>query len=60
MVIKIKLIDSVEACENGTSKYLVSKKEEIQCTNIIKLHKKWLSFMMFVIKEERKEHHPNW
>ena len=27
MVIKIKLIDSVEACENGTSKYLVSKKK---------------------------------
>ena len=60
MAIKMKLIDLVEAYEYGTRKYLAYKKEEIQCSNIIKLHKKWLSFMMFLIKEERKEHHPNW
>ena len=40
MAIKMKLIDLVEAYEYGTRKYLAYKKEEIQCSNIIKLHKK--------------------
>ena len=32
-------IDSIEAYAYGTSKYLVSKKEEIKCKHIIKRHK---------------------
>ena len=30
----------------GTSKYLVSEKEENKCNNTIKLCKKWLTLMM--------------
>ena len=30
----------------GTSKYLVSEKEEKKCNNIIKLCKQWLTLMM--------------
>ena len=33
-------IDLIETYAYGTSKYLVSKKEEIKCNNIIKQHKK--------------------
>ena len=29
-------IDSIETCAYGTSKVLVSKKEEVKCNNIIK------------------------
>ena len=32
-------IDSVETYAYGTSKYLVSEKEEIECNNIIKQYK---------------------
>ena len=32
-------IDSVETYVYGTSKYLVSEKEEIECNNIIKQYK---------------------
>ena len=32
-------IDLIETYAYGTSKYLVSKKEEIKCNNIIKRHK---------------------
>ena len=39
-------IDSIEAYEYGTSKDLVSEKEEIKCNNIIKRNKKWLTLMM--------------
>ena len=30
----------------GTSKDLVSEKEEVKCNNIIKRYKKWLTLMM--------------
>ena len=33
-------IDSIETCAYGTSKVLVSEKEGIECTNIIKQYKK--------------------
>ena len=33
-------IDSIEAYAYGTSKNIVSKKEEIKCDNIIKQYKK--------------------
>ena len=33
-------IDSIEAYAYGTSKNIVSKKEEIKCDNIIKRYKK--------------------
>ena len=39
-------IDSIEKYAYGTSKYLVSKEEDIKCNNIIKRYKKWLTLMM--------------
>ena len=33
-------IDSIEACAYGMSKVLVTKKEEMKCSNILKLYKK--------------------
>ena len=35
----MQLIDSIETYAYGTSKDLVSEKEEIKCNNIIKLNK---------------------
>ena len=40
-------IDSVEKYAYGTSKDLLSQKEEIKCNNIIKRYKKLLTLMMF-------------
>ena len=45
--------DSTEAYAYGTSKDLVSEKEEIKCKNIIKLYKKWLT-LMILQKETQK------
>ena len=45
----------IETCAYGTRKVLVSKKEEINCSNIIKQYKK----VDDVIKEHIKEHNPN-
>ena len=39
-------IDSIETNSYGTSKDLVSVKEEIKCSNIIKQYKKWLTLMV--------------
>ena len=39
MIKKIQSIDSIESYAYGTSKDLVSKKEEIKCNNIIKQYK---------------------
>ena len=39
-------IDSIETHAYGTSKVLVSEKEETKCSNIIKQYKKWLTLMM--------------
>ena len=38
---------------------LVSDKEEIKCNNIIKRYKKMMN-VDDLIKEETKEHNPNW
>ena len=38
-----KSIDTTETYPHGTSKDLVSKKEEIKCSNITKVYKKWLT-----------------
>ena len=38
--------DLIETYADGTSKDLVSEKEEIKCNNIIMKHKKWLILMM--------------
>ena len=46
---RMKSIDSIETYAHGTSRYLVCKKEEIKCTNIIKKYKNVI-----------KEHNPNW
>ena len=42
----MKPIYSIERYSYGASKYLVSDKEEIKCSNIIKRYKKWLTLMM--------------
>ena len=42
---RIQFIDSIETCAYGTSKDLVSEKEEIKCYNIIKQYKQWLRLM---------------
>ena len=42
----MKPIYSIERYSYGTSKYLVSDKEEIKCSNIIKRYKKWLTLIM--------------
>ena len=42
----IQSVDSIETYEYGTSKDLVSNKEEIKCDNIIKRCKKWLTLIM--------------
>ena len=39
-------IDSIETYAYGTSKHLVNEKEEINCSNIIKGFKKWLTLMV--------------
>ena len=39
-------IDLIETYICGTSKDLVSEKEEIKCNNITKQYKKWLTLMM--------------
>ena len=39
-------IDSIETYAYGTSKDLVSEKEQIKCSNIIKWYKKWLILIM--------------
>ena len=39
-------IDLIETYAYGTTKDLVSDKEEIKCNNIIKWYKKWLSLMI--------------
>ena len=42
---KKQSIDSTETYAYRASKDLVSKKEEIKCSNIIKQYKKWLILM---------------
>ena len=39
-------IDSIDTYAYGTSKDLVSEKEEIKCNNVIKWYKQWLTLMM--------------
>ena len=39
-------IDLIETYAYGTTKDLVSDKEEIKCNNKIKRYKKWLSLMI--------------
>ena len=47
---RMQSISLIEIYAYGTSKYLVSDKEEIKCNNIINN----------VVKENIKEHNPNW
>ena len=54
-------IDSIETYAYGTSKDLASEREVIKCSRLIKRYKKWLTLMMLSkIKENIKEHNPNW
>ena len=43
---RMQSIDSIKTYAYRTNKDLVSEKEEIKCSNIIKLYKKWLTLMM--------------
>ena len=52
-------IDSIETYAYGTSTDLVCDKEEIKCNNIIKQYMKMIDFDD-VVKENIKEHNPNW
>ena len=45
--------DLIEIYAYGTSRYLVYKKEEIKCQNIIKQHKKLLTLIMLRKKHSR-------
>ena len=51
--------DQIETYAYGTIKDLVSEKEEIKCSNMIKQYKKMINFDD-VTKENIKEHNPNW
>ena len=46
-------IDLIETYAYGTSKDIVSEKEEIECNNIIKRYKKLLTFMMLSKNPQR-------
>ena len=52
-------IDLMETYAYGTSKDLVRDKEEIKCNNIINQYKIMINFDD-VVKENIKEHNPNW
>ena len=43
---RMQWIDSMETNAYGTSKTLVSEKEEIKCNNIIKRYKTWLTLLV--------------
>ena len=43
---RMQSTDSLETYAYGTSKDLVSEKEEIEWNNIIKRYKKWLTLMV--------------
>ena len=43
---RMQSIDSIETYAYATSKNLISDKEEIKCSNIIKQYKRWLTLMM--------------
>ena len=53
-------IGLIEIYAFGTSKDLVSEKEEIKCNNMINQYKKWLIYTRNVIQENIKEHNPIW
>ena len=53
MIKKMQSIDSVETYVYGTSKDLVSEKEEIKCNNITEWYKKIINFDD-VVKENMK------
>ena len=59
MIRKMQSIDSVETYVYGTSKDLVSEKEEIKCNNITEWYKKTINFDD-VVKENMKKHNLNW
>ena len=50
---RIQWIDSIETYKYGTSKDLVSEKEEIKCKNIIRWYKKWLNRWCYKRKNKR-------
>ena len=52
-------IDSIESYAYGTSKDLVSEKEKIKCSNIMKRYTKMNNFDD-VTKENIKGHNPSW
>ena len=55
---RMKSIELIATYAYGTSKDLVSEKEEIQCSYIIKRNKKMIN-IDDIGKEDIKEHNPN-
>ena len=51
---------SIETYACVTNKDLVSKKEEIKWSNIIKQYKEWLTLIILQKKTNMKEHNSNW
>ena len=51
-----KRIDLIKTYAYGTIKDLLSEKEEIKCSNIIKRYKERLTLMMLQKKKNIKEH----
>ena len=45
-------IDSVETYAYGMSEYLLSEKEEIKCSNMIKHYKKWITLIILPNKTQ--------
>ena len=45
-------IDSVETYAYGMSEYLLSEKEEIKCSNMIKQYKKWITLIILPNKTQ--------
>ena len=54
----MRLIDSIETYPYGTSKYLVSEKEEFKYNDIMQYTTKMINFN-YSTKENIKEHNPN-
>ena len=53
MMMKETIIDSIEKNACGTSKDLLSEKEDINCNNIVKKIQRWLTLMMLKKKSKK-------
>ena len=52
-LMRLQSNDSIEKYAYGAIKDLVSEKEEIKCSNIVKRYKIWLTLMMLEKKKQK-------